>query len=79
MRALLSYFSHFARLFVPLSYALRYFRSKMIRKTSFSFSFCSLIRTLELRSKVLSLENDKKNKFFFLILLAYSYLCTTKH
>ena len=30
----------------------------------------------DLRSKVLSLENEKKNKFSFCILLAYSYLCS---
>ena len=30
----------------------------------------------DLRSKVLSLENEKKNKFSFCILLAYSYICS---
>ena len=38
--------------------------------------FRSLIRTSELRSKVLSLGNAKKNKFSFGISLAYLYLCT---
>ena len=35
------------------------------KKNKFSFAFCSLIRTFELRSKVLSFENAKKNKFSF--------------
>jgi len=29
-------------------------------------------------SQILSLENKKKNKFSFCILLAYSYLCNVK-
>jgi hypothetical protein len=30
--------------FVPLTFGRRYFRSKMKRKTSFPFAFCSLFR-----------------------------------
>jgi len=45
----------------------------MKRKMNFPFAFCSLIRTLTYRSKILSLENEKKNEFSFCILLAYSY------
>jgi hypothetical protein len=42
------------------------------------FAFCSFIRTSELCSKVLSLENKKKNLLFLCILLVYSYLCAVK-
>jgi len=38
------------------------------------FGFCSLIRYFSRCEKVLSLENTKKNKFSFGILLAYSLL-----
>ena len=44
----------------------------MKRNASIPFAFCSLIRTLD---KVLSLENEKKCKHSFCILLAYPYLC----
>ena len=38
-------FAFFAHLSVPLSFARRYSRLKMKRKTSFPFAFSSLIRT----------------------------------
>ena len=55
-------------------------RSKMqsLEKAKKDFAFCSLIRTFELCSKVLSLENKKKSKLSFGIFLAYSYLCHQK-
>ena len=40
----------------------------------FGFSFG--LHYFDLRSKVLSFENKKKNKFSFCILLTYSYLCS---
>ena len=43
-------------------------------KNQINLVFCSLIRTFELRSKILSLEKTKKNLFSFGFLLAYSYL-----
>ena len=46
-----------------------------LQKTQINLFFYSLIRTLDWRSKVLSLENEKKSKLSFCILLAYSYLC----
>ena len=39
---------------------------------------CSLIRTFDLWSKVLSLGKEKKKQFFFCFSLAYSYLCRRK-
>ena len=55
------------------------FRSKIFGLfcTYFDFCFvlCSLIRTFERCSKVLSLETAKINRDLFGSLLAYSYLC----
>ena len=46
-----------------------------IEKYQIYLVFCSLIRTLT-SSKVLSLDiKNKKNRFLFCIVLAYSYLC----
>jgi len=45
------------------------------KETLFSFVFRSLIRILDLRSKILSFGNEKKNEFSFCISLTYSYLC----
>ncbi len=36
----------------------------------------SLIRTIELRSKVLSLDKAKKIPYFLCYVLTYSYFCT---
>ncbi len=47
-------------------------------KCIYLFSLNRIFRTFELRSKVLSLGNEKKNKFSFCISLAYSYLCKKK-
>ena len=38
----------------------------------------TFLRTFDLRSKLLALDNKKKNSFSFCIVLAYSYLCTLK-
>ena len=52
-----------------LASVCKYSRSKMLK---YYLAFYSLIRTFDLRSKVLSLENAQ---ILFGILLAYSYLC----
>ena len=41
----MTFFLHFAHLFVPLTCSLKYFHSEMKRKTSFPFAFRSFIRT----------------------------------
>ena len=71
-------------MFIMILYVMIFFRHSLCkntnkkrkckRNTSFSFAFCSLIRTLA-PPKVLSLENEKKSKLSFCILLVYSYLC----
>ena len=63
------------RLSLPLNSVRRYSRSTIKRNKVFSFVLSSLIRTVELRSKVLSLDNTKENTFFLCIMLTYSYLC----
>ena len=39
------------------------------------WGFAHFFSYIELRSKVLSLDNKNKNTFLFCIVLAYSYLC----
>ncbi len=58
-----------------LTFGLRYFRSKMKRKTCFPFAFCSLIRTFDLSVECTPARKNS-NKFGFS--LAYSYLCRRK-
>ena len=52
----------------------KYSRSKIKRKTSFPFEFCSLIRTFDFIEIRLHFGNTKKNEFSFGISLAFSYL-----
>ena len=61
------------RLSLPLNSVRRYSRSTIKRNKVFSFVLSSLIRTVELRSKVLSLDNTKENTFFLCIMPTYSY------
>ena len=63
---------HLIENFVPLNCVRKYFHSGKKRKTSFSFAFRSLIRNIELRSNLLTLGKEKKNKLFFCFSLAYS-------
>ena len=51
-------------------------RRQDCEKRLFLLVFRLICTTFDLRSKVLSLGNEKKNGFFFCISLAYSYLCT---
>ena len=46
------------------------------KKTSFSFAFCSLIRTIGYAECRLHLGKTKKNKLFFGFSLGLHYLCT---
>ena len=57
-----------------MSVERKLFPSGKKRKLCFHFVFPSLIRTFDLRSKVLSFGNKKKNEFSFCIPLTYSYL-----
>ena len=53
-------------IFVPLTYGRKYFRSTIkIKKVVFYFVLSSLIRTSDLRSKVLSFEKTQEFSWFF--------------
>ena len=59
------HFWYFSHLIVPLTYGLKYFRSDKKINYAINFAYLSLIRIFNLRSKILSLNNERKKGFFF--------------
>ena len=66
----------FPLVFFSLIRTFDYVESTFVRENSNKIWFSAHLFVLLASPKVLSFENEKKNKFSFCILLTYSYLCS---